>query len=290
MKLIKATELSNSEYHGERSHYSSSQLKMAVSDIEAFHRLYVLGEKKNVSIPAFDIGQYYHTAILEPEKLGEECAIFTGKMRRGKDWDAFKVKHEGKAIITNSEYAKAQTLIESTQNNEIVKWLMQSGEAELSCFSRLGGLDIKVRADWIDLERGFLMDLKSTTGNTREKFKIQKKIAEYDYDLSAALYVDAFNAALGKEVIKDFYWPFATKDSEYANCTVYRATKANLAVGRAKYTKALQLIKKYEKAGWVFCDEIVDVDAAQWDKELWTPKKEEKNIKQGIIVSDSDYL
>ncbi len=288
MKLLKSSELTNEQYHGDTEHYSSSQLKLAVADIEAFHKQYVLGERERKGNPAFALGTYYHTAILEPELLDKECAVFTGKMRRGKEWEAFKVKNEGKAIITNSDYDKAQTLINSTKNNEIVNWLLSEGEAELSCFSSLCGVDIKVRADWIDKDRGFIMDLKSTTGNTKDEHQVQGKVSGLDYDLSAALYMDAFNAAMGSEVIKDFYWVFATKELEYSNCTVYRASKQSLAVGRAKYQKAIALIKKWKRKDWLFVDTMHELDAPQWEKDLWLQKKE---VKQEVTtVDDSSYL
>jgi len=271
MKLIKAKDLTNKQYHEDKDCFSSSQFKLAKEDIEAFHKQYILGEKQNVSNPAFDIGTYYHTAVLEPETLDAECAVFLGKMRRGKEWDAFKEEHEGKAIITKSDYAKADRLIQSTLGNTILQNLMEGGEAELSCFTKVQGLDTKVRSDFIDVDRGFIFDLKSTTGNAKDYKSINKKIDDLDYDLSAALYIDAFNTVLGKDVIKDFYWVVATKDEEFANCQVYKATKKNLAVGRAKYMKAIEEIKRGYKNKWVFKDTIVNIDPTPWAFDQWTP-------------------
>lgn len=277
--LYTADELSNSEYHEitEDTFYSSSQLKTAIEDMELFHKKYITKEIVQQSIPAFDIGTYYHTAILEPEKLEEECAVFHGKMRRGKEWDVFKEEHNGKAIITAKEYESAKNLIVATQDNDISQDLLSSGSPEVSLGIELMGLQCKVRADWIDFERGFILDLKSTTGNAKDEHKTKGKVGSYDYDLSAAFYLDCFNTYLqanGLELLSTFYWVFASKD--FANCQVFSASQEMLEVGRRKYKKAIRNIKEAIDNGWVFEDTMIELDALPWDKQLWLEEKEDK--------------
>ena len=91
-------DLPSDEYHGTPDTWSSSNLKTANEDMETFIKKYVTKEIPREHINAFDIGTYFHTSILEPHKLDEECAVW-GNQRRGKEWEEFQEKNKHKAII-----------------------------------------------------------------------------------------------------------------------------------------------------------------------------------------------
>lgn len=285
--LYKADELSNAQYHANAEYYSSSQLKDAIDDIEYFHLKYILKRIERKEIPAFAIGTYYHTAILEPERLYEECAVFSGKIRSGKKWIAFKEENADKAIITMSELTQAENLIEATRKSPRSMEFLEKGVAETSCFTELDGLKVRVRSDWMDVERGFIMDLKSTTGPVKNPFKIQQKVANYQYDLSAAMYLDAFNQEVGGQ-LTDFYWVFASKDQ--AQCKAWKATDKMLEIGRRKYRYAISQIRKFKALGWNFVDEIGDVDPSPWEESTWKDMEPVEVPIEEVINRDIDLI
>ena len=253
-------------------------MKSILEDPNIFKKKYITQEIKDASIPAFNIGTYFHTAILEPEKLEAECAVWEGT-RRGKAWEEFELANKGKAIITKSELPKAENCIKAVQNSVIAQDIFSKGEAEVSLFVELEGLRIKVRADWINFEDGYIDDLKSTTGNCLSMGKIKNSISDYEYALSAALYLDAFNEYLKKDkdtLLKNFYWTFASKDR--GNCKTYQASEELLRVGRAKYKEAIRLIKYYEKLNWEIPEDIGVVQANVWDVKDWLEPKGEKKV------------
>lgn len=310
-------DISNEEYHKQREagehFYSSSQLKDILEDPEVFHAKYIAKTLERKSIPAFDIGTYFHTAILEPHLLDKECAVYTGSRRAGKKWEEFLEQHEGKAIITQSEAEKATNLIEAVRNSPIAMNLLSVGEPEISCLVELlvengkiyclppsssrgigiyrlnrdtgwtlvtgkeaelknpNTLKFKVRCDWHNSESGYIVDLKSSTGNVKNERTIKNKIASFVYDMSASMYLDLFNAALianGKDPVYDkFYWVFASKD--LANCKTWVADDKCVKVGRAKWMKAALLIDKFSP-DWEFVDEVGTLSPPPWDDEWLT--------------------
>lgn len=294
--LYEAKDLSNEQYHGAEGFYSSSQFKTAVECVELFYRKYVTGELVQKSIPAFATGTYYHTAILEPELLEEECVVFTGKVKRGAAWEKFKDENSSKTIISLSQKAEADNLIQATNACTTAQELLKSGVPELSLFTKLAGFPVKVRADWIDLDRGFIMDLKSTTGNAKSEKAIIKKVASYDYDLSAALYLDAFNSYLKSQdmpLLSKFYWVFASKDE--ANCKTYLASPKMIELGRRKYMFGLRKLEEAMANGWSFPDTVATVSPEPWELQSWEgeePKDEKKFSKTKPVrqSDDSDLL
>jgi hypothetical protein len=305
------TDLSSEEYHGWDGTYSSSQLKDALEDIEIFYKKYIVKEIPREDLPAFDIGTYFHTLVLEPHLIEEECAVYDG-VRRGKNWDAFKEVHKGKAIVSVKQKEQATKLAEAALNSTVFQDLFNNTTPEVSCFLTLlvdiekeeiythdmeyhltrNGFEftgfndaitvnnpyyitVKARSDimgkYEEGNKGYIVDLKSTTGNAKEVMGVRKKISRYMYDLSAAYYLDIFTAVYGIPFDK-FYWTFASKD--FGNCKTYLASHSNVLIGRAKWKKAIIEIAKAEKNGWKFKDTLEILEPEMYQLE-WI-KKEEK--------------
>lgn len=279
-------DLPDEAYHGEDGHFSSSQFKDANKDIEYFYEKYV-AKTVNETVSSstqnnFDIGHAYHCLTLEPEKFEEGFAIWTGStVKRGKAYDAFCEENKGKKILSQKQYDTAKYIADAADNNTVSSELRSEGVAEVSLFVELHGVRVKVRADWISFSGDFndgipyIMDMKSTTGNPKDKKKVVKKIEDMDYDLSAALYLDAFNEYLGKQglpLIEQFLWSFESKD--LGTSKVYAATDEMIKVGRAKYMEGLRKIKEAKAAGWEFEDTLSFVGPSSFAKMDWLQKDE----------------
>lgn len=282
-------DLSSVDYHSWEGTYSSSQLKDALADMEVFYKKYITKEIGRDKIDAFDTGTYYHTLVLEPHLINKECAVYKG-VRRGAKWEAFQEEHKGKAIVTVSQMEQAERMANVTKESPVAMELIGDSTPEVSAFLTLlvdfeneevytydkemrltingwefldfevpevsesaRPLTFKVRADALGIESGYILDLKSTTGNAKEEYSIRKKISNYGYDLSAAMYLDVFSAVYDK-TFDIFFWTFASKD--FNNCKTYRASLKNIMVGRAKWKKAVIEIAKAEASNWEFTDEV----------------------------------
>lgn len=293
-------DMSSAEYHSTKGTWSSSQLKTMLESPKLFFQKYIECSIEKEEAEAFDTGTYFHTGILEPHKLKEDCAIFPGKIRSGEKWESFKKKHKGKALLTESMEEQGKQLIANVKASPISMGYLKNIEPEVSMFLsvavdwknkkiyapdqelvlskngwvRFKGkipkdcikLILKVRADGIKIEEGgYILDLKSTSSDAESESEMQKCTRNYSYDLSAALYLDVFSAGLEKD-IREFYWIYSSK--KYNNAKTWSAEKYILQ-GRSKYAKAVHLLAKNIDLEWKFKDELGILIPEPWEERQW---------------------
>jgi hypothetical protein len=277
-------DMPSEEYHSTEGTYSSSQFKDIIEDEELFIQKYIHKSIEREQIEAFDVGSYFHTGILEPHKLKEDCVVYPKAVRRGEHWEAFQKKHKGKTIVTKSMMEKAEGLIEAVKKSPVAMSYVKRGVPEVSLFVKLavsegeiyapyfwkrltpsgwvkdkppkGGEEIivKVRAD--SLGNNYILDLKSTSGNAKSPAVVLDKNKTYKYDLSAALYMDLFNLPL-EGAISKFLWTYASKDK--LNSKTWVATSENIYVGRKKYVKAIHTFMACKRNGFELYDSLGEI-------------------------------
>mgnify|MGYP003131699595 FL=1 len=248
----------NESYHKDRKFKSSSTLKLFLKDPREYYKRYVLKEEREEMYKsAYDFGSYMHSLILEPHKTVLEFAVFEGATRRGKAYEEFKNANEGKTIITASQAQQALDLLHLYNEHVDTAGLIQGGVAEHTLCVELDGMPIKVRADYI--KEGMIIDVK-TTSDPVDKFSAAKTIIRFDYDLSAALYVDAFKEYTGQD--HDFVFAFLNKQN--GDVGILKASEDLLNNGRKKYKTAIKNLAKAEKSGIYFKEGIQEVDLPSW--------------------------
>jgi hypothetical protein len=293
------TDMTSEEYHSTGGTFSSSQLKTMLEDPEVFYKKYITKELARESSTAFDMGTYFHTAILEPHLLEKECAVYEGGVRSGAKWEAFKEANKGKAIITPKEKETCGKMISAVHGSPISMAILAKSTPEVSMFVELFvmGSDVfgfrdgncmqltsmgwvpcfeheeedikefavrivvKVRADALCIGNGTIADLKSTTGNAAKKHDVIRSIGTYQYDLSTALYLDIFTLGTG-ELYDTFVWIFASKD--FGNARPWKASQKNVMVGRAKWKKSIVTLAKCLANNWTFEEELEEIDPPQY--------------------------
>lgn len=292
-------DMSSDDYHSHPNTFSSSQLKTILEDPEIFHRKYIAKTEEKVGGAHFDVGTYFHTAILEPHKIKSDCAVYEG-IRRGKDWDKFQIDNKGKCIVTKSEMEQAEGLVRAVKDSPVAMGRLSRGRPEVSAFvdvsvscgdifaaegdkvlgkygwetskgrkvnkKKCRVIALKVRADL--LGESFILDLKSTTGNAKDERTMRASVSKYSYDLSAALYLDMFSIATEREM-SEFIWTFASKD--HYNSRSYIASEDNVRIGRAKWRKAVLTLSDFMDNNWTIEDSMgilnPNIYEVEWIKE-----------------------
>ena len=255
--------LSNDKYHAEKKHLSSSNLKMLLKDTNQFYKDKILGEAEPLKGAFLDEGNYAHSLILEPHRIDTEYLFFEGNRKAGKDWKAFEEKHKdsGKIILSAAQKAKVKGWVESFKKRPEALDLIEGADNEFSLFSEMLGIPLKVRADVINIEKGFIADIK-TTASDPDVDTFRFTVEQYGYDLSAALYVDLFSRRYEKPF--DFYFIVLGKRTQ--TCEVYKASDLTLGKGRKKILTAVKIYKGCLESG------------------RWTDEKEVKPITDYEIL------
>lgn len=235
-------EIDGESYHADREYVSSSGLKLLLSDPRTFYKKYVKGEEdSSLKADHLGFGSYVHSLILEPHLTDAEFGVYDG-VKRGKNWEQWQDDNPGKIAVSPSQRQQAYYMVEEFNKNVYAKELICNGEAEKTLCVEINGVKVKVRADY--LQGTNIIDLK-TTGYGTSLEEVQSSTMKWQYDLSAALYTDAFTQYTGEK--HDFYFVYLSK--KYNSCEVFKASEQLLENGRKKYLEAIETLKKNRESG-----------------------------------------
>jgi len=138
-------------------------------------------------IPAFLIGGYFHTAILEPEKL-KKFKIVESSTRNTK---VYKEISDGELCLLQHEVDQTELLIDKVMSNKVCEELIRGSnvEYEVPGIGDLFGKLWKGKADILNHDEKLIIDLKTTA----DLQKFQYSADRYNYDSQSYIYQTLFN-------------------------------------------------------------------------------------------------
>jgi len=236
--------MTNQEYHSNKSHLSSSNLKTLLMNPTKFYEEKICGNKVNEQKAVYDVGSLTHAVILEPHKVETDFAIFPGLRKAGAKYEEFKAANAGKIILSISQKLQVEKYCQAYSSHKTAVGMLSGGFAEHTMTSEILGVPVKARADYINVNSAYIADIK-TTSHPSDSEIFRMTVQEYMYSLSASLYCQiAFNN-YGK--LFDFYFVVISKVD--LTCEIYKASSATLSEGSALVTQALVLYKKCKESG-----------------------------------------
>lgn len=130
-------------------------------------------------------GSAAHYCLLEPALLLSKVAVFSGKVRRGKEWDEFRRENVGRTILTNQQFCDLESFQTAVRRNRMAREIMATvEETELSIVGNVEGVEVKGRID--ALSKDTVWDIK--TARSCDRFAFAKSAYSLGYDIQAALY------------------------------------------------------------------------------------------------------
>lgn len=252
--------MSTIEQHHASLAVGSTMLRCFQRSKREFYLRYIEGSLPPESVgPAADLGQAFHTLILEPETFEERYAVMPeecagdGRTKAVKQArEAFELEHADKHPLTPSDFIKLCRMRDSLMEHPAGRPLIEAqGETELSHEWDQNGVRCKVRFDKLVTVNAWgsplVLDLKTTPDASRRAWG--SKVRGFRYDIQAGLYLLGAQSyfAIGEA---EFAWPVVSTEQPYLSRIYqledWQATLAKMAAGDL----LTDMAHCYETANW----------------------------------------
>jgi len=172
--------------------------------------------KQQAQRPAFLVGGYFHTAILEPK--------------------AYKEISGGEMCLLKHEVDQIELMTEKMLDNEVCRDLIRSGNVkyEQPEITELEGQMWKGKADIVNHDEKLIIDLKTTADITKFKYSASK----YNYDSQAYIYSKLF----GYEML------FIAIDKNTHQIGIFDCSPEFYERGKDKVQRAVQAYELFYKS------------------------------------------
>tara|TARA_X000001382_G_scaffold21396_1_gene12981 strand:+ start:2559 stop:3290 length:732 start_codon:yes stop_codon:yes gene_type:complete len=199
------------------------------SDISALLNNPLDFKKPSPPNPAFVVGGYFHTTILEPEKL-DKYKIIKSSTRNTK---AYKELSGGDICLLEHEADSIELMRQKVLENDLFKEFITEGavEYEVPGLIKLEDLMWKGKADIINHSHQLIVDLKTT--NNINAFA--SSAYKYNYDSQAYIYSKMF----GYELV------FIVVDKKTHQLGLFDCSDKFLQSGQNKVAKAVQSYNEF---------------------------------------------
>ena len=183
-------------------------------------------QKPNIN---FLVGGYFHTAILEPNKL-KKYKIVESSTRNTK---AYKEISGGEMCLLQYEVDNLEMLIDTMKANNVCKGLIEgiNVEYEQPGIKEIEGLWWKGKADIVNHDERLIVDLKTTSDIT----KFRSSAFRYNYDSQAYIYRKIF----GYDLI------FIAIDKKTGQIGIFDCSDAFYESGKDKVQQAVEQYKLF---------------------------------------------
>ncbi len=172
----------------------------------------------------FLVGGYFHTAILEPDKL-KKYRIVEASTR---NTNVYKEISGGEMCLLQHEVDQLELMIDKVLSNEVCRGLIRSDNVdyEVPGIAEISGAMWKGKADILNHSEKLIIDLKTTSNILDFKYSAKK----YNYDSQAYIYKQLF----GYDLV------FMAIDKNTHQIGVYDCSDEFLNRGKDKVEKAVE--------------------------------------------------
>jgi len=181
--------------------------------------------------PNFVIGSYFHTAILEPDKLNKFKIIKSST----RNTNVYKELSGGEICLLQHEVDQLELMKDKMMNNNVCKDLIRGFDVnyEVPGVAELFGTMWKGKADIVNHDEGLIIDLKTTSDLSSFSYSAKK----YNYDSQAYIYQKLF----GYNMI------FMAIDKQTHQIGIFDCSDSFIASGEDKVKRAVEAYELFYK-------------------------------------------
>ena len=181
--------------------------------------------------PNFVIGSYFHTAILEPDKLNKFKIIKSST----RNTNVYKELSGGEICLLQHEVDQLELMKDKMMNNNVCKDLIRGFDVnyEVPGIAELFGTMWKGKADIVNHDEGLIIDLKTTSDLSSFSYSAKK----YNYDSQAYIYQKLF----GYNMI------FMAIDKQTHQIGIFDCSDSFIASGEDKVKRAVEAYELFYK-------------------------------------------
>ena len=214
------------DYYGDfgKKYLSNSDIKTLLTNPLA------LGKSPEMR-PAFLVGGYFHTAILEPDKL-KKYKVIPSSTRNTK---AYKEMSGGELCLLQHEVDQIELMSDIMLSNNVCKGLIRDSNTEYETpgICKLEGEMWKGKADIINHNEKLVIDLKTTSDIQKFRYSASK----FNYDSQAYIYSKLF----GYEMV------FIVIDKNTHQLGIFDCSNEFYERGKDKVQRAVEAYKLFYK-------------------------------------------
>jgi hypothetical protein len=183
-------------------------------------------QEKNINLL---VGGYFHTAILEPDKI-KKYKIIPSSTR---NTNMYKEMSGGEMCLLQHEVDQLELTIEKLMANEVCRGLIKAdnNDFEVPGIAEISGLMWKGKADILNHSEKLIIDLKTTSNILDFKYSAKK----YNYDSQAYIYKQIF----GYDMV------FVAIDKNTHQIGIFDCSEEFLKRGKEKVEKAVDVYKLF---------------------------------------------
>ena len=241
------TNLANDDYHAHSAVSSSNCKDLLKSPWLYWHN------KHNPKPPtaAMAYGSMVHHLILEPNTFDDNYLVAEIPKRvskKGKEeYKELEQEANGRKLLALDDFLKAQEMRHNLGKNPLIRSLLSGGAAEQATFwqDELTGVECRAKADFVDFDKGIIIDLK-TTSDLASEISFKWTTRKYNYHLSAAFYECGFR--LATQQAYDFFF-IVVESFEPFNFAIYKLGSELMRQGESLYHESLRVYRDAANKG-----------------------------------------
>jgi hypothetical protein len=244
------SELTAANYHINTDYIGRSGLDLVARSPKHYWQKYLspdAGEEKKT--PALLFGALVHSVVLEPMAFAQRYEVIPHDMnKRTSEWLAFQAEHLTKQLIDVSDYERAMSIRAAIFAHPDAARLLtlEHGIAEKPMWAKdpVTGVLVKSKPDFHNTNLGALIDVKTTTDASYERFA--RDAFNLRYHVQDAFYTDV--AAWAGTPVRAFAFIAVEKEPPY-EVAVYVLDDDSRELGRAAYRENLNTYSACLKSG-----------------------------------------